>query len=153
MFFKPQHYEVSHDFLKTFYQDHDVVRLLEWLCTTPKTTCIRVNVLRNSPTDIRSSLLEAFVKHHPSIECPNISSVNGFPEVMLVDSLNDSKNLERIPNGKEVIVDVNCGASILRGNRDFIYFFFIRNLENLLECRRTSLCSGSACNGNEYKSE
>ncbi|XP_037031030.1 tRNA (cytosine(72)-C(5))-methyltransferase NSUN6 isoform X2 [Bradysia coprophila] len=92
-----------------------VQHLLEWLCTTPKTTCIRVNLLRSSTDDIKSLLLESFKKHHPSSKCPNISAIKDIPEVILIDNLKECNDLVAIPDGKEVVVDVSCSASILRG--------------------------------------
>lgn len=83
--------------------------------TAPKTTCIRVNLLRNSTEKIKSLLMDAFIKNHPLCECPKISTIKDFPEVILIENLKDVNDLQSIPDGKEVIVDVNCAASILRG--------------------------------------
>lgn len=55
------------------------------------------------------------MKNHPSYECPKISTNNRFPEVILIENLKDTNDLQSIPDGKEVIVDVHCAASILRG--------------------------------------
>lgn len=89
--------------------------LLEWLSNTPKTTCIRVNLLRTTTDNIKSRLLEAFIKHHPSFECPQICINEKIPEVILIGNINDTNDLQSIPEQKEVVVDVNCAASILRG--------------------------------------
>lgn len=98
-----------------FPQTEDIQHLLKWLCTTPKTTCIRVNPLRSSIDEITALLLESFKRHHPSIECPNISAIKGIPEVILIENLKNCNDLVPIPDGKEIIVDVSCAASILRG--------------------------------------
>lgn len=98
-----------------FLQAQDIDYLLKWLCTTPKTTCIRINMLRTSTDDVQSLLLAAFTKNHPLCECPKISIMKEFPEVILIENLKDTNDLRSIPEGKEVIVDVTCAASILRG--------------------------------------
>lgn len=98
-----------------FLQIQDIDYLLQWLCTTPKTTCIRINMLRTSTNDVQGLLSDEFKKNHPLSECPKISIIEQFPEVILIGNLKDTNDLRSIPDGKEVIVDVTCAASILRG--------------------------------------
>ncbi len=109
---------MNHD--STFYlqysQTQNINPVLVWLRTTPKTTCIRVNLLQTSSDEIKRLLLDALMKNHPAIiEYPRVSTVENFPEVILIENLRNTNDLVSIAAGKEVIVDVNCAASILRG--------------------------------------
>lgn len=94
--------------------------LLKWLCTTPKTTCIRVNLLRTTTDIVSALLLDVFKTNHPSFACPKIFINDEFPEVILIENLNDTDDPLPIPEQKEVVVDVNCAASILRGMRNIL---------------------------------
>lgn len=93
----------------------DIHTLLEWLCTTPKTTSVRVNLLRTTTDNIKLLLLDAFTKNYPSHDPPKIFIPKEFPEVILIGNLDNTEDLINNPKLKEVIVDVNCATSILRG--------------------------------------
>lgn len=102
-------------FFSFFLQTQNIDSLVEWLGTTPKTTSIRVNLLKRSTDDVKTLLLDALKENHPSYECPKISISKEFPEVILIENLKETNDLQAISGGKEIIVDVNCAASILRG--------------------------------------
>lgn len=105
-----------------FFQAKDIDTLLEWLCTTPKTTCIRVNLLRTTTDKIKSLLLDELVKNHPTYEIPKIIINDDFPEVILVGNINGDNDLRSETERKEVVVDVNCAASILRGTENLFTY-------------------------------
>lgn len=72
-------------------------------------------MLRTTTDEITSLFQDAFVKSHPLNDIPEIITNEEFPEVILIGNINDHNELQCITDRKEVIVDVNCAASILRG--------------------------------------
>lgn len=71
-----------------------------------------------SRDDTKNLLLEELKNYHPT-DNPKISLIEELPEVILFQNLSEANDLTSIPDGKEIIVDVHCAASILRGKLKF----------------------------------
>lgn len=87
--------------------------MLQWICRTPKTTTIRCNLLKNSSENVCTEITKYWNDRNI---LPKIEINNQIPELITIKNLNTKMNLS--PNldiQKEIIVDVSCGASILRG--------------------------------------
>lgn len=84
--------------------------LLAWMCRTPKTTTIRVNQLK-----IKAE--ELCLKVEKSLMLPEMPNIRVHPYIS--DILNiysfEGRNTTPLEELKEIVVDVNCAASILRG--------------------------------------
>lgn len=96
--------------------------LLAWLCKTPQTTTIRVNLLKTTPELLRQQIqdnLTEMTTNHSHL-MPKVLIHNTLTDVITIEPLHTTNFRNEIvvqsdPNLKEVIVDVSCGASILRG--------------------------------------
>lgn len=86
-------------------------RTLEWLCTTPEVTSYRVNTLKATPEQVRS-LIQAQIdkivgKNVVQAEFSLLSS-----NIILFKHL----KVHQLPQfSKEVIIDADCAAAVLRG--------------------------------------
>lgn len=91
--------------------------MVEWLQKTPKTTTIRVNLLRISIAKVKSHIIEAIMDLDYLPVCPEIEIFQPIPEILLIQNINE-KFINSRPNEqyKEIIVDVHCGVAVLRGN-------------------------------------
>lgn len=89
-------------------------RYLKWLCTTPKTTTIRINTLTSSSDAIRKHIDEntdgVAVK-------PMLRDFAAIPCVLIIENEHDLP-VEQC-NRKEIVVDTVCGAAVLRGAHIF----------------------------------
>ncbi|XP_022907748.2 tRNA (cytosine(72)-C(5))-methyltransferase NSUN6 [Onthophagus taurus] len=87
--------------------------LLKWLCSTPNITSLRVNTLTNDVEDVLN-LIKAYlndnnikVEIHPILK-----------EVIIIHNI-PIERLDLNKEKQEVIIDVHCGASVLRGAHIF----------------------------------
>ncbi|KAK9877065.1 hypothetical protein WA026_016091 [Henosepilachna vigintioctopunctata] len=86
-----------------------------WLCTTPQITSLRVNTLQSNPEDTINLLKKYFQSIKPNM-IPNVSMHEKLEDVIIIQHV--PSKLESI-HLKEVIVDVACGAAVLRGAHIF----------------------------------
>lgn len=94
--------------------------MVEWLQKTPKTTTIRVNLLRNSSENARNHITKAIMDLEHLIVCPKIDLFQPIPEILLIQNIDENCVNDR-PNEryKEIMVDVSCGVAVLRGTQTF----------------------------------
>lgn len=101
-----------------FFQVTEVER---WLMQTPPVTTIRVDLMRPSAVEsIKDRVRALFNTHYGSDK--NVSFVEHpfMPELVGISALSTGCTLpEEITKRREVIVDSNCGRSILRGAHVF----------------------------------
>lgn len=90
--------------------------MVEWLTKTPKTTTIRVNLLRISSENLKTHIIKTIMDVGYLPTCPKIDIFQSIPEILLIQNI-DEKFVNDRPNEqyKEIIVDVSCGVAILRG--------------------------------------
>lgn len=82
----------------------------------PKTTTVRINLLRTSTAEAMTYILKAItdMKYLPA--CPKIEPLNLLPEIILIRNI-DEILISTCPlQCKEVIVDTSCAAAVLRGS-------------------------------------
>ncbi|KAF2903633.1 hypothetical protein ILUMI_02540 [Ignelater luminosus] len=100
--------------------------LLKWLCTSPQVTSFRVNTLNYTTNEVQTRiadeikklLLKTAIKVQHDLIAPNIEIHSVLPEVILLHNLN--KNwLSLETQLKEIVIDVNCAAAVLRGAHIF----------------------------------
>lgn len=102
------------------FQKNNAKKYSKWLTSTPKITTIRVNTLKSSQNELRRDLENVLGKYPLK---PSISTLSEFPELLIIGNLKDvDKNYSctEDANLKEIIVDVNCGAAILRGAHIYV---------------------------------
>lgn len=85
-------------------------KLLAWMCLTPKTTTVRVNQLKTTADEL-------CLKVENSILLPEMPSIRVHPHFSNILSISSFDGASTIPVGelKEIVVDVKCAASLLRG--------------------------------------
>lgn len=88
-----------------------IERYTEWLCTTPQLTTLRVNNLKTNITKLQQNIVHNLTKTNSIV--PNIEPFSN--DVLKILNSNSNKILKPISDNKEIIVDVTCAASILRG--------------------------------------
>lgn len=90
---------------------------MKWLQETPKTTTIRVNLLRTSIDEVKAFISKMLMDLKYLPNCPQVEAFEPIPEMLLIRSI-DEKLISRQPRSecKEIIVDVFCGAAVLRGS-------------------------------------
>lgn len=95
-----------------------MLQLLPWLCQTPTVTTYRVNTLRISVDEyqkrVQSKLNEIYGQ-----SAPRVYGLSQLPEIVCIDPLETP--IKDVFDGtrKEVVVDTNCGAALLRGAHVF----------------------------------
>lgn len=109
---------------KTFYPTQ-IADLLEWLCLTPPTTTVRVNILNTQPEALRAAIEAKLQKLHPATAVPDAQPLRvrvhpKLPELITISAVRPSLSADGAAAAVdtslgEVIVDIACGASILRG--------------------------------------
>ena len=102
---------------KKFQSQEECSSLLKWLSETPKTTTVRVNLLKSTLAQVQDRITDEVLKAYP-YSAPRIELIDGLPEVIAIGNLSSSPPPEP-SNLKEIIVDVHCGAAILRGAHIF----------------------------------
>lgn len=99
-----------------FFQKLQIATLVEWLQNTPKTSTIRINLLRTTVNKVRTHIENTFkqCKYLPS--SLSIENFDEIPEMILIRNIDETSKCPgpRL-RSKEVIVDVSCGAAVLRG--------------------------------------
>lgn len=97
-------------------QADELERYLKWLCTTPKTTTMRVNTLKSNPNEIRRYINEHLIDTVPN---PFVMNFAANPDVLLIENGFESLTTEQCDDCKEIVIDTNCGAAVLRGAHIF----------------------------------
>lgn len=87
--------------------------MVKWLQETPKTTTIRVNFRHVSVATVKAHILKTITDLEYLPICPNIDVFQPIPEIIFIQNVDG--NLISQHENKEVIVDVPCGVSVLRG--------------------------------------
>ncbi|KAJ8940542.1 hypothetical protein NQ318_003385 [Aromia moschata] len=103
------HEEIS----DTTILNEDYEKTLKWLCCAPKITSYRVNTLKTNAEEvlkaIRAHISKVLGEHYIKAEAHPLL----FNTIIIGNNEMESKSLEKY--FKEIIVDVECGAAILRG--------------------------------------
>ncbi|KAJ8961335.1 hypothetical protein NQ314_005946 [Rhamnusium bicolor] len=88
-------------------------RTLRWLCSSPRITSYRINTLKSNTEEI----LQALKKHVSEVLGESLIKIDIHPSIsdVIVIHNNDinEKLLER--HDKQIVVDVDCAAALLRG--------------------------------------
>ncbi|KAK4875447.1 hypothetical protein RN001_011869 [Aquatica leii] len=93
-------------------------KTLKWLCTWPKITSLRVNTTTHTVDDVIKLIEEEVRKITPHDPPPKIEVHSLFSDVVILhNQMTKYLNLNKEIN--EVIVDVHCAASVLRGAHIF----------------------------------
>lgn len=79
------------------------------MCRTPKTTTIRVNRLKTTAAELCIKIDKSLLP-----EIPSITVHPQFPDILSISSFDDASTMP-VGELKEIAVDINCAASILRG--------------------------------------
>lgn len=97
-----------------------ITTIIEWLQKTPKTTTIRVNLLRTSTAKVKAHILRTIMESVNLPVCPEIQVFEPIPEVIFIQNI-DEKFACHQPNeqNKEIIVDASCAVAVLRGAHIF----------------------------------
>lgn len=86
-------------------------KTLEWLCTTPQVTSYRVNTLKTTPEKVKD-LIQAQLDKIVGKDVVQAEFSTLSKNIVLFKHL----KVNQLPQlSKEVIVDVNCAAAVLRG--------------------------------------
>ncbi|KAI4460384.1 hypothetical protein MML48_5g00014518 [Holotrichia oblita] len=95
-------------------QKEELTELLQWLCTAPNISSYRINTLVGTTEEILSEMKRKFKNiSGASIElCPYL------PDVIIVRNIN-VKDLDLTRRSLEVVIDVHCAESVLRGAHIF----------------------------------
>lgn len=86
---------------------------IKWLCRAPIPTSIRVNSIISSYTAIQNCIQLHLNKNSLTNKIDTIETMSEL--ILIYDHTNPSTPLEIDPKRKEIIVDVHCGSSVLRG--------------------------------------
>lgn len=90
--------------------------MVEWLQQTPKTTTIRVNLLRVSSENVKTHITKIIKSLEYLPICPKIEIFQPLPEILLIQNIDEKLiNFQPIERCKEIVVDVSCGVAVLRG--------------------------------------
>ncbi|XP_017780642.1 PREDICTED: putative methyltransferase NSUN6 [Nicrophorus vespilloides] len=94
--------------------------LTEWLCSTPKISSYRVNTLHCTLESVIDQIRDQLEKISTIRNCktPRVYQHEVLKDVVIVDNY-DLKDLELTGRTNEIIVDVHCGAAVLRGAHIF----------------------------------
>lgn len=95
---------------------------MQWLCHAPKVTTLRVNCLKTNQQSLRAHVernIKEMTKTNSHL-MPTISFHPQLPNVITISQVHAALDnildvLKPEPNLKEVMVDVTCGAALLRG--------------------------------------
>nr|XP_022907748.1 putative methyltransferase NSUN6 [Onthophagus taurus] len=87
--------------------------LLKWLCSTPNITSLRVNTLTNDVEDVLNVIKTYLNDNNIKVEIHPI-----LKEVIIIHNI-PIERLDLNKKKQEVIIDVHCGASVLRGAHIF----------------------------------
>ncbi|RWS03144.1 putative methyltransferase NSUN6-like protein [Dinothrombium tinctorium] len=123
---------MNHCYPKTPFSDHNIVHFFErqfsksgidfkqieqWLTIPPRFTTLRVNTSRKNVDEAIEQLKVIFAN-----KCRRLSnthySISKHPiisDLIIIEVEGGFKCREVLPEGKEVIVDLRCGQSVLRG--------------------------------------
>ncbi|XP_030753962.1 putative methyltransferase NSUN6 [Sitophilus oryzae] len=92
---------------------NDMKKVLKWICLAPNLTTIRINTLKTS-RDAVYKKVEAHLKTINSKYSGILQYLESFPQVILLLHQDiEGKIFEKYE--KEIIVDADCGAAVLRG--------------------------------------
>ncbi|KAM3965317.1 tRNA (cytosine(72)-C(5))-methyltransferase NSUN6 [Aphomia sociella] len=89
--------------------------IYEWLSKPPKHTCFRVNKLAKFDYEELKNALQTQSKELETNQIPKIYFLR--PDCLIIEPWSSNVSFEN--NKKEVIVDVLCGAAVLRGAHVF----------------------------------
>lgn len=98
------------------FQSSQISKLVRWLQMTPKTTTVRVNLLRVTTDEVIANILKT-LRHYDYLPCiPLIERFEPLPEIIIIQSI-DENVINKNPHisYKEVVVDYSCAAAVLRG--------------------------------------
>lgn len=91
--------------------------MVEWLQKTPKTTTIRVNLLRVSSAEVKTHILKVIMDLDYLPVSPIIEIFQPIPEIILIRNIDEKyESHQQNQQLKEIIVDVPCGVAVLRGS-------------------------------------
>ncbi|KAK2585226.1 hypothetical protein KPH14_009929 [Odynerus spinipes] len=91
--------------------------LYKWICSTPKNTTYRVNLLKTTTEQVIQHLNNVIAQYANRL--PTITTFPHLSEVIIVHCWDKSIKLELLKHSNEVIVDATCGSAILRGSHVF----------------------------------
>lgn len=90
--------------------------MVDWLQKTPKVTSIRVNLLRISSERLKSQIERMLLDLKYMSVFPKIDIFQPIYEILLIQNIDEKfMNCRQVEEYKEIIVDVSCGAAVLRG--------------------------------------
>uniref|UniRef100_A0A6P7G4J9 Methyltransferase NSUN6 n=1 Tax=Diabrotica virgifera virgifera TaxID=50390 RepID=A0A6P7G4J9_DIAVI len=100
---------------KTSVSNEELLKIQQWLCSAPKITSIRVNTIKTNTAKVLKVLKTYFAEN--CNDTPNVYIHPSFTNVIIIDSLNCPAGFKKFD--KEIIVDTDCAAAILRGAHIF----------------------------------
>ncbi|CAG9829992.1 unnamed protein product [Diabrotica balteata] len=105
------HLFIDDSVTKTSVSNEELLKIQQWLCSSPKITSLRVNTLKTNIAKVLKVLNTHFAEN--CNYTPNVYIHPSFTNVIIIDSGNCSTEFEKFD--KEIIVDTDCASAILRG--------------------------------------
>ncbi|XP_078655899.1 tRNA (cytosine(72)-C(5))-methyltransferase NSUN6-like [Branchiostoma floridae x Branchiostoma belcheri] len=92
---------------------------IDRLSLPPGYTTVRVNTVNRTRDNIREELQQLLMKEYSNkaVPCPPVEDHPVLPDVLLIPTTGPHVNLQH--HTKEIMVDVHCGAAVLRGAHIF----------------------------------